>query len=592
MSVTTLGVGSTAGSVDDAVVATATASGGGGGRRPATLSTSKYTIGTFVCDFGNVLQGGVRRKTFKVTNTSALPATFEVDKNVAMAAGFHIEPVKVPRLAPGDSAEFAATFKAGKRRPLGVSTVDLPFSVRNGPQSLVTLRAFVTLPDVRVTPDTVDFGDVLLEQAKVVCLQFHNVSPIAAEWEMPVVSAVGPAAKDKAYFVLEPSKGVLLPNERSIVKVVFTPSETRAYATKIPIKVTGNPKGRAVTVKGKGSVLSLSFDPPRAQIGPVLPLAAPVSMPVRLVNPTSLPIEVYSLDFDRQYADEEAVLRRSELYGTDGLLRYPPRLPSDPLPSFVVEADREAQAGGAADGEVGQLDRIGDELAAASSPRMQGEALNVVVYGPPGVGKTWQANLLLSKWGEDGGVVGATILTLDGVVQWALDGGAGPGTAAAVKDELYPPKSAAELAAEEEAAKKAAAAAAKKPKGKAVLEPVAPPPPKPRVTVATLADLLAERVRRADCARGVILDDLKCTYLEGVGDAAAAVAAAWDGQRRPGAGKLQVFAIVVDEATLAKRYDAVLSAVADTFAAATQEAKEEDDAAAAAAGTCGADTHG
>ena len=111
-------------------------------------------------------------------------------------------------------------------------------------------------------------------------------------------------------------------------------------------------------------------------------------------------------------------------------------------------------------------------------------------------------------------------------------------------------------------------------------------------TGATLADLLAERVRRADCARGVILDDLKCTYLEGVGDAAAAVAAAWDGQRRPGAGKLQVFAIVVDEATLAKRYDAVLSAVADTFAAATQEAKEEDDAAAAAAGTCGADTHG
>ena len=34
------------------------------------------------------------------------------------------------------------------------------------------------------------------------------------------------------------------------------------------------------------------------QVGPVLPSAPPAAMSVRLVNPTSMPIEVFSRDFD------------------------------------------------------------------------------------------------------------------------------------------------------------------------------------------------------------------------------------------------------------------------------------------------------
>ena len=30
--------------------------------------------------------------------------------------------------------------------------------------------------------DNIDFGDVILETDRVVCMQLHNVSPIAAEW--------------------------------------------------------------------------------------------------------------------------------------------------------------------------------------------------------------------------------------------------------------------------------------------------------------------------------------------------------------------------------------------------------------------------
>ena len=72
-------------------------------------------------------------------------------------------------------------------------------------------------------------------------------------------------------------------------------------------QVTGNPKPRVVSVKGRGGVISLSFDPPRASIGPLLPLAAPASVPVRVVNPSNVPVEVYSLDFDTQYVPMKLV---------------------------------------------------------------------------------------------------------------------------------------------------------------------------------------------------------------------------------------------------------------------------------------------
>jgi hypothetical protein len=220
----------------------------------------------------------------------------------------------------------------------------------------------------------------------------HNVTCWLAVGQMQQ-AAVGPAGKDKAFFVLEPSRGVLLPGERSIVRVVFTPTDTRAYATKLPIKVTGNPKARAVAVRGRGSVMSLSFDPPRAQAGPLLPLAPPVAVSVRLVNPCAVPLEVYSLDFDGTYVEEEEVLRRSELYGDDGLLRYPPRLPSEPLPSFILEADREALAAAAAAGTCGR-----DYCAVNLSTTVHTVELPPCVIEQKREAKAVQASVSLSDW--------------------------------------------------------------------------------------------------------------------------------------------------------------------------------------------------
>lgn len=51
--------------------------------------------------------------------------------------------------------------------------------------------------------------------------------------------------------------------------------------------------------------------PDKVNMGPVLPYKA-LETAVELVNPMDQAIEVYSLDFDRQYLSEEEIIKRHE----------------------------------------------------------------------------------------------------------------------------------------------------------------------------------------------------------------------------------------------------------------------------------------
>jgi hypothetical protein len=61
-----------------------------------------------------------------------------------------------------------------------------------------------------------------------------------------------------------------------------------------------------------------------------------------MVNESSRAIEVYSVDFDDTYLEEEELLRSAPGYGADGLLRLPVRHAGKPLPPSVT--DRAAEA--------------------------------------------------------------------------------------------------------------------------------------------------------------------------------------------------------------------------------------------------------
>lgn len=56
-----------------------------------------------------------------------------------------------------------------------------------------------------------------------------------------------------------------------------------------------------------------------------------------MVNASDRAIEVYSVDFDDQYLQEEEMVRACTTFGPDGMLRVPIRQPGDPLPDSILE---------------------------------------------------------------------------------------------------------------------------------------------------------------------------------------------------------------------------------------------------------------
>ena len=58
----------------------------------------------------------------------------------------------------------------------------------------------------------------------------------------------------------------------------------------------------------------MDFVPDTIKMGPVLPYSTAASACIEMKNPMDVPIEVYSLDFDKQYIEEEDILKRLEQF--------------------------------------------------------------------------------------------------------------------------------------------------------------------------------------------------------------------------------------------------------------------------------------
>lgn len=62
-----------------------------------------------------------------------------------------------------------------------------------------------------------------------------------------------------------------------------------------------------ISVSGQGNEPKLEFSSTLIEFGPVLPHSSGDEKEVIIRNPSSFPVEIYSLEFDKQYLEEEKV---------------------------------------------------------------------------------------------------------------------------------------------------------------------------------------------------------------------------------------------------------------------------------------------
>ena len=62
-----------------------------------------------------------------------------------------------------------------------------------------------------------------------------------------------------------------------------------------------------IAVRGEGSEPKVEFTSSILEFGPILPHSFGDEKEVTVQNPSSFPVEIYSLEFDKQYLEEEKV---------------------------------------------------------------------------------------------------------------------------------------------------------------------------------------------------------------------------------------------------------------------------------------------
>ncbi|XP_035679087.1 LOW QUALITY PROTEIN: hydrocephalus-inducing protein homolog [Branchiostoma floridae] len=332
----------------------------------------------YLLHFGYVVLGEVRIHIVRVTNTGYVPVSFSADQSRLHHSGFHIGLHHIHSL-PGyphhETMDFQVTFDPrGANLDLGEVEATVPLHIQGGPTIMLCLRATVTMPEMQVSEEVLDFGTVQCGQCQVITVQLYNHKQVRCEWSsvpqekqkkgkvarhvpMHLRRQMWPDNKPKPrHFEIMPSSGVLLPGQRVNVQVKFMPTEETLYHQRLPIQLAQSSRRLVLLVSGQGQEPRLEFSSSLLEFGPILPHSSGDEQEIMLRNPAAFPIEVYSLEFDQQYLDEEKILRLMKGYDEQHTLLLPPRSPGDGLPFELQdfyqeykkrpEGEREDGAGG------------------------------------------------------------------------------------------------------------------------------------------------------------------------------------------------------------------------------------------------------
>lgn len=357
---------------------------------------SKINLVTYTCDFGTMIKGTTRKKVIHLRNCGDLPVSINLEKIPSNGLGITIEPDRFKLVAPNESAELTISIVGKTANGVKLKSVDsnIFFSIQGGPMISINVKALVTIPELSIAPSTFDFGEVVNGQRKTAFFQFQNTTLVPLEWTSKAHESWSRSAKPKKQssneenvFIFDPQEGCISPGENQLVKVLYYPAGDFEHSEEISINIMHNPRPISIQLRGRGSSLRAHFDMDTLNLGPILPYSEGAEAKVNLINSSNYPIEIYSLDFDKQYLEDEASLRRLGAF-EDGILYTRVCAAGSPLENILNDSSRiKAESSGV----VAFTDK---------SIKIQPENfLLIVVHGEPFSGKSSVCSRLSKHYG-------------------------------------------------------------------------------------------------------------------------------------------------------------------------------------------------
>lgn len=378
------------------------------------IELKRIVSAQYLCDFGNVIIGQTKKRVFKITNaTNGMVLNFDLDTKAISSSGFSVDPDKVVKLAENDSVDFTLKYFARKQQKLGRKNSVLPILIKGAPTINLLLSANVCMPDIELSSELIEFDRVLIGRAKRCFIRLHNTSPVVANWTFKPV-----AGKEESKITIMPSSGVLKGGRKTIIYVEFIPSESRKYVMEAALKIDNNKNLKVLKMIGEGFDNHIKIEPSTLEMGPIIPFSDGDEQIVTVTNNSDIPVEIFSLDFDNVYKEEDAVLSMLDIYdGSTNIFRASVRYPGQSLPPEVMEAYERIKAAadkmaetiatseeeGIIQPEVEDGDKAPENVLESppirntQAPRDDGKHQDILVVGPPLLGVTSVANYLSRK---------------------------------------------------------------------------------------------------------------------------------------------------------------------------------------------------
>ncbi|CAD5117498.1 DgyrCDS6267 [Dimorphilus gyrociliatus] len=318
----------------------------------------KPLLPEYLLDFGYVILGRIEQRVVRVTNSGYFPVSFKIDESNLSPKGFKVDN-RIVRNIPGapdhEWIDIQVTFDPrAANLDLGLVEGQILLNIAHGPNVLIVAKASVTMPDLKLSADVLDFENVLCGQCKVITVQLHNAEHVACEWSaypaekkderkshrhvpMHLRRKIRNEPKKPPTFEMIPPFGTIEPGQRYNAQLKFMPCDEKDYEQRIVFKLEQSSKKAMLLAKGRGLEPKIEFSKALIHFGPILPHSSGDEQDVEVKNPCDFPIEIYNLEYDKIYLQDEKILRLQQGYDEYETILLPPREHGEKLPLELTE---------------------------------------------------------------------------------------------------------------------------------------------------------------------------------------------------------------------------------------------------------------
>jgi hypothetical protein len=115
---------------------------------------------------------------------------------------------------PNSSVLFNVVYATRKNAKFGKVKNVVPIDVKYGPSYAIEFIANLTIPELAMSTDNIDFGKVCVNTRKTIKVRFENQKEVPCDWSYyykPDIATAATVAKEGERFQVVPQAGTLLP---------------------------------------------------------------------------------------------------------------------------------------------------------------------------------------------------------------------------------------------------------------------------------------------------------------------------------------------------------------------------------------------